>query len=582
MPEPVPSPMPNSQDSTSTPSTGTINFYTQDLNQLKQSVEKFKATGQVDPGELDFAKKEILPKIGLKSEEIDDLGPVGVMVRLQNEIEKGSLGDLGNKPNTEEKDSTVNVETSTPKPNGTLPPKQGAEASLPETLTNSDIKELTQNLSSEIDQEIKRQIAEKHALDLAQEKIDKVLSSDESKPLEQPVVEEKIQPVPAAIPNEKKIEVRTEPSPIPDEIVASLDPLAQSVEHALKNLKEGSKVGSEWELKKILTTSFGNNKSPFYELENQEGAKWTLSPEEMKDALRSQILADQKEKEIKDEKPTLGVSKIQHPALHPIEAKKLVSNVITKPLEQIIKTVRKENPPKLPIEDKTGIKKIKIDLPETKHHEDKPIVIAEKPLEKQVVNKPPLHQTEEHKSNVTIESTNLSQKQIDFIAKVHSDKDSWRAFTSFNAEQWGNVNQLYKDGKLIDLGIDAHPLIDKLTDPEFTETIDIRKGDTFSKILEDAGYNLSYTADDSKIIGSHLIANHQFLIEASKKAEVSGFTTSNVPTDKEIIDLIHAAQNGNHEAFYQLQEPFHQLPVNGKFRVVKPNNLEELKSFFRK
>ncbi len=585
MPEPVPNPFTNNQG-IAAPSSGAIpTLFSQDIDQLKQTVDKFKATGQVDPSELDFAKKEILPKLGLKPEEISDLGPVGVMVRLQAEVEKGSaLPDLVTKPQIANNNgkSAPAGSSSIPKPPQPQPEqKPEVEAALPESLTNDQIQKLTHDLSSEIDDEIKRQMAEKHALDLAQEKIDQVLANNEPKPLSAPVVEEKIQPIPP-VTNEKLLEevkqteIKPKPAtPVTNEPELSLDPLSQSVTLALQNLKEGDRVGSEWVLKKILTTSFGNNKSPFYELENHSGAKWTLSPEEMKETLRAQILAERSDQE-ETEKPALGVSKIKPASLHPLEGKKIVPNIVTRPLEQIIKTVRKEHPSKIVLEPKVEIKKVEIPL--KKIPEVKTNIETARPTDRT------LEKTTQEKeaSPVTIESTNLNEKQIAFITKVHADKESWRAFTTFTATQWGNVNQLYREGKLIDLGIDAHPLIDKLTDPEFTHVIDIRKDDNFNKVLENTGYNLTYTAIDSKIIGAHLIANHQLLIDSARKAEISGFTGTIVPSGKEIIDLIYAAENGNHEAFYQLQEPLHQLPVNGKFRVIKPEQLERIKDFFRK
>lgn len=585
MPEPVPNPLVNNQDIAAPSSGATPILFSQDIDQLKQTVDKFKATGQVDPSELDFAKKEILPKLGLKPEEISDLGPVGVMVRLQAEVEKGStLPELAAKPQIASSNGkTETNEGSSVQKLSQTPTEQKAEAEadLPETLTNDQIQKLTHDLSSEIDDEIKRQMAEKHALDLAQEKIDQVLASNEPKPLSAPAVEEKIQPVPP-VTNEKLLEevkqAETKPkpaTPVAAEPEMNLDPLSQSVNLALQNLKEGDRVGSEWILKKILTTSFGNNKSPFYELENHSGAKWTLSPEEMKETLRSQILAERSDQE--NEKPPLGVSKIKPASLHPLEGKKIVPNIVTRPLEQIIKTVRKEQPNKPMLEPKVEIKKVEVPLKEAPS-EVKTNIETVRPT----VKIPEKTTEEKVSSPVTIESTNLNEKQISFISKVHADKESWRAFTTFTAEQWGNVNQLYREGKLIDLGIDAHPLIDKLTDPEFTHIVDIRKGDNFNKVLENTGYNLTYTADDSKIVGAHLIANHQLLVESARKAEVSGFTGSVVPSDKEIIDLIYAAENGNHEAFYQLQEPLHQLPVNGKFRVIKPDQLEKIKDFFKK
>ena len=582
MPEPVQNNFATTQQSPVTPPATAPDFYSQDLNHLKEAVDNFKQTGMVDPSELDFAKKQILPKLGLKESEINDLGPVGVMVRLQAEFDKTQP------PNQETVSANLEVKPTPPPEPAIEPPKTQTlansttngkgEIKLPDDLSNEEIQKLTKDLSSEIDQEIKRQIAEKHALELAQEKIDQVLAAAEPEALGAPKIEDKVQPAPPVAKgelleqirkNEEKAKSQEKPA-LPEE--ENSDPLSQSVSFALKNLKEGDRVGSDWILKRIRSTSFGNNKSPFYELENQSGAKWTLSPEEMKATLRAQILSENKAEP--EEKPSLGVSEIKPASLHPISTAKNLPNIVTKPLEQIIKTVRKEQTK--PNETKTEVKKVLVPL--------KPAAPDQvKIREKEVENKPEPAETTK-KPNITNapEPEHLSQKQIDFLGQVHENKDQWRTFMSFSPIQWSSVNQLYREGRLIDFGIDAHPLIDRLTDNDFGDLVEIHKGDSFNKVLSDAGYNLTYTGDDAHIVGAHLIANHDLLLNANKKAEQSGFATTVFPSDKEIIDLVFATENGNHEAYYQLQEPFHQLPLNSKFKVIKPDKLAELKDFFRK
>src|SRR3990167_7969961 len=157
-------------------------------------------------------------------------------------------------------------------------------------LTPEDIKKLTTELSSEIDQEIKKQLAEPHySFSDTQTKIDQAVAQ---------AAEAKQKPEPPKLNqpstnSEPKKTAASVPEPETEGDLANLDPLQASVNSAISALKEGDQIGDGWTLKKIYSTSFGHNRSSFYELENSAGAKWTLSPEEMKDLLKSNVQGKQ-------------------------------------------------------------------------------------------------------------------------------------------------------------------------------------------------------------------------------------------------------------------------------------------------
>lgn len=613
-------------------STPSANF-SSELAALKNSIEKFKNTGQVDNSELEFAKKEILPKFGLKEAEINDLGPVGIMVKLRDPYEKGQLESIVNgqtvitnqnpipplQPKTQSPTAPVQPVSSAPKP--TAAPEQ---PKMPEVdLSSQDIEKLTHDLSNEIDAEIKRQMADKHVLDQAQEEINQVLQSAAKEPLEEKPQEKPAETKPPA---EKQVLPKNEPVKASPhnyfentqdfENIQNLDPLNASIQQALQNLKEGDKIGKEWVLRKILQTSFGNKKAPFYELENNQGAKWTLSPEEMKNVLRTEIesqnqkqsepvllspppkkkedvqkaplhpLHGEEQKEPEEEFHIAGPAENKEPLLKKVTDKvrsgvsapwEKTKPIVTTPIEKVKKAVTS---PAKPIEQhKEEIKPAVKDEPK----EEKKIEPIKVELKKPEIKEPPIHSEKPFEKPLEKSSNqDLNQKQIDFINKIHADPSQWRAFISFSGDQWQDVHQMYREGKLINIGIDAHPLIDRLHDPDFGETVEIRKGDSITKILEEAGYNLTWTNQDAKIIGTHLIANHQILQDSRKKLEVSGLTVENLPSEKEVIDLIHGSENGNHQSFYKLQESLQTLPVNTKFKVVKPTQLDELEDFFKK
>ncbi len=170
-------------------------------------------------------------------------------------------------------------------------PSDPASSNINDSLTPDDIKKLTFDLSTEIDQEIKKQLAEPHPFSDTQAKIDAVVKQAEELKSQSKNTAEAPNPEPRQT---QSLSTHTEPQrevklPEIDPALANLDPLQASLSSALTNLKEGDKIGDGWILKKIYSTSFGHNRSSFYELENSAGAKWTLSPEEMKDLLKTNV-----------------------------------------------------------------------------------------------------------------------------------------------------------------------------------------------------------------------------------------------------------------------------------------------------
>lgn len=520
--------------------------YQEEISKLLLAVDKFSKTGQVEDSEVSFAKEKILPNLGYSKEQIDQLDPSGVMVKLQEEavkkgLESNDKDNRQNQKNAEDnniksaQDQKKEIEISQKPPEKT---NQNNEASL-----TKEVMDMTDNLSGEIDKEIKRQLAEKKSLEHAQQKIDNVIAEQEKLNIPYATKEEKnLAPTIGLFHTKtehdkevsKPIEQKTYPPPnseIINNSTTPTDPLTASIEFALNSIKEGDPVGKDWVLRKILTTSFGNKKSPFYELVNKSGASWTLSPEEMRDVIRSNIFSDNKTaiKEIKGEKPE---------PLHELELKKVSEN------EQI--------------EERENYTEPK-DTKEKKQEEEKK---AEKTSE---TNSKPVK---------------FNQKQIDFLNKIHADSNLWSGFTSFNPDLWESFSNLYEQGRLINIGIDAHPLFDKLSNNEYFSLIEIKKGDNFSNLLSEAGYNLTWTNEDAEVFAVHIIANHKLLSDSAHKMEVSGLTKVDLPSPKKAIELAAATKNGDSKSLHKLVEALNFLPVGSKFKIIKPNQLVNLKKYF--
>lgn len=392
-------------------------------------------------------------------------------------------------------------------------------------LSESEVKKLTSQLSQEIDQEIKKQFAENQSFEKTQGKVDDLLkqASVEKEPEVPPRSFEK----PKFTPSPELENFKAENGP------SSLDPLRSSIETAMENLKEGDNVSKDWMLRKVLTTSFGNNKSSFFELENRSGAHWTLSPEEMKDVLRTEILTKKNQEDEKGkEKPSL-------------EAKP--DNVL--PVRRDVETIIE------PLEDSQNKEVNKADL-----EKEKTLFKPEEPVEPE-------------------KNLSLTKKQVELVNKLHSDKNLWDIFTTFSPEVWEKVYKMYENGKLTEIGIDAHPLLDQIENGNLGTSVEIQKGTTATALLSDSGYKLTWTTEDSVILGCHILANYDTLNEAIKKVESSGIAVSPLKPKKDIIGLMVAAKNNDPSALSSLQEGLRFLPVNGKFKVIKPEELEPLKKF---
>lgn len=397
-------------------------------------------------------------------------------------------------------------------------------------LSSDEIKKLTSQLSQEIDEEIKKQFAQNQVFDRTQEKVNEILKKEQEvkKNLlsaEQPTSEQKQESKVSVTPSLPNASLQRDEA---EEI--HYDPLRSSVDTALLNLKEGDNVSQDWILKKILTTSFGNNKSSFYELQNKAGALWTLNREEMREVLKSEIVAKNSSQA---EPPNLGPenSKVQ----------------IKSPDEQILK--QEINEPEDTIE-KTA----------TKISEEKVIFDPEKVKE-------------------TTKELDLNKKQIELVNKIHADKNLWETFTTFSPELWSKVYQLYESGKLTNIGIDAHPLLDQLESSDFETSVTIEKDTNFAKLFSDNGYNLTWSQEDALILGCHILANYEILNTTVKKVEGSGIAVSPLQSKAELIKLISKANSSDKTALNILQEALRFLPVNGKFNLLKPSQLESLKRY---
>ncbi len=385
----------------------------------------------------------------------------------------------------------------------------------PNSLSADDIKSLTDQLSQEIDQEIKKQFADTHGLD-TQQKVNQVLkqvAATQPKP-EQP--EAVVQPKPPQPTPETQPDLSPPKDLSADNYVeASLDPLQASIQAAFVGLKEGDKIG-EWTLKKIYSTSFGHNKSSFYELENQSGAKWTLNPEEVKELLKTNLAQSPQEP----------------------------SNLSPKPSS----TAKIEQMPKLEVD------------------QIKPkIEIKTEPID-------------EPKAEPT--NTELSKEQIAFLTKLHSEPKLWNLFISLQPGQVEKVHDLYQKGDLDQLGIAAHPLLDQLSNPDFGEQIVIKKGATITSLLSEAKFQLTFQPADSLILGVHIIANSASLKQTLEKVRSSGVSTPDFPTETAIIKLVKDGLGGNNQAYQTMLTILTFLPSETKFRIFSPEQIESLKKYF--
>lgn len=403
-----------------------------------------------------------------------------------------------------------------------------ATPSSGDSLTPEDIKKLTTDLSSEIDEEIKRQLSQPHPFSETQTKVNQVVKQVQEAKNKQDNLKLETEPERTIASTELRPQI-----PPPnlstdiDPALANLDPLQASLNSALTNLKEGDRVGQEWVLKKIYSTSFGHNQSFFYELENNAGAKWTLSPEEMREVLKTRVQ--------------------------------------TKPTPEDLA------PPPLQIEKKTDstLKDQKEDSPsleETKFNnkEDTSLTI---PTDKTADPKNP-------------QNLGLTQAQVEFINKLHKDSSLWQEFTSFSKEQLSEVQHLYEKGQLLKLGIDAHPLLDKISSSGLGKEVDIKKEDTFNTIVEKEGHSLFFSNKDAVLLGLHVLSNNKLLNETAKKAESVGLSMESVPEPKEVINLTTSALVGNNAALHKLAKLLQVLPTNSKFRVLSTEEVKDLEKYF--
>lgn len=389
-----------------------------------------------------------------------------------------------------------------------------------ESLTPDDLKKLTQDLSTEIDAEIKKQLANAHPFVETQSKVDQVLKQAEEVRSPEPKKPPEISPpnsTPAKTP--KSEPTLLAPKVEPDLASSNLDPLQASLNAALSQLKEGDRIGDGWTLKKIYSTSFGHNRSSFYELENQAGAKWTLSPEEMKDALKSNLQKDSKPADL---------------APAPSNSEAAIS---------------------------TNAKGVEIKKLETKSEEKK-------------------ETKAEPQNSASSDDGSFSKEQLDFLTKLHADQKLWQAFTSFKTEQLEKVQTLYEKGQLLEFGIDAHPLLDKINLKNLGREIEIKKGDSYSLLLEKEDNPLTYSNKDSILLGLHILANGKLLKDSLNKIEAAGVSIEALPNDRDIISLVKDGNSGNNQAYSKLSQFLRFLPVNSKFRVFTPNEVKGLEKYF--
>src|SRR5690348_1303579 len=130
-----------------------------EIENLKQALATFKNTGQVDPGAVEFAKGQFFPARGLAAEEIANLGPVEVMLRLDKELNS-------NTPATEV-------------------PKTPFSSTPPVNLA-TEVANLENRLSQEVDDEVKRQLSAQNEIEQAQGQVSELVKKAETIPTPAP------------------------------------------------------------------------------------------------------------------------------------------------------------------------------------------------------------------------------------------------------------------------------------------------------------------------------------------------------------------------------------------------------------
>ncbi len=474
-----------------------------DTQQLKSAVEHFKTTGQVDFAAVTAAKEKFFPSIGLGTDETKDLGPVEVMVKLQDILEKGPL------PSPEQ----------APVQPPTLPvqPAPTQSASAAPLDLKAEMENMTRELTAQIDEEIKKQIAGQKSFDGAQNHFNQLVKEAEphlEKPAAPKLTAEKVQNY-------------------------NLNPLQASTDSALQNLHVGDRIDG-WNLKRTFSTNFGGSPTAFYELQNDSGAMWTLNEEEIKDLIEREMAAKGK-----TGSPNL-------PSLQPEVKLPQATDFIDKNSKDV------QIPTQEPIKNAPPAQAVAEVVPIPAPPVPQPVKTVEPT---QVVVEP------------TNDQTDLNDKQKDFIKKLSKDKKDWQVFTSFTPTLWQTFWDAYKNGNLNEIGLGRDIFTHQLADTDNFTTVTIAKGDTINKLLENAGFKEQPTPS---LLGSHLQLNFELIKQSHQKIMDSGINVPALPQESDLYELIKKAKAIDQTAYDQIKDSLSLLPIEGHFKVLKPEIFPEV------
>lgn len=336
----------------------------------------------------------------------------------------------------------------------------------------------------------------------------------------------------------------------------NLDPLRASIENAFNDLKVGTAIGKEWVVKKIITTNFGNNKSSFYELENQAGRLNTLNKEEIKDLIKNSLLGKDSEEKLPDLSPPKEEANHKTSLTHDEE-----------------RVSGDQNPA-------SGKKpEFKEENKESRFTQLIPKVNLFKEKSKEI--QLPSGKTIPASTSHSVSDLSLNPEQIELIKTMHQNQKQWKTFTSLSSAQWEKVSELYEQGKLSEIGIDANPVTDFLNNPDIGSLIEVKKGESFTEILRKNDYKISLSKEDAPILGVHVIANHKLLEETHHKVENSGISLQPLPKDKEVINLVVSAQAGSAESLNALIEALQFIPVNQRIKIISKDDVDKLAKYFK-
>jgi hypothetical protein len=96
--------------------------------------------------------------------------------------------------------------------------------------------------------------------------------------------------------------------------------------------------------------------------------------------------------------------------------------------------------------------------------------------------------------------------------------------------------------------------------------------------LETTGYKLSLDSGDALLLGTHLLLNYKLIEESHHKIENDGIAVEPLPKESDILSIVKRASSGDQDPLTQLKDSLTFLPVEGHFKVIKPEKFTEIQN----